>query len=233
MFRFSLDKYRPELARPVLIPVLSCALLLATVTVAQNRKPTPAQPGGQSAGALLGRADVLYKSDDITDAADTYYKQVVGKFPKSQEAGYAQYNRGAYWQRKYYIVKERYGKEDTSALVEAEGQYYDFVTKYAVQTNTVGLLSDAEFNLALVYLQKGKPDYAVGWLNRMLAEAVGKDRAIHIYKVVWSSNADDTVDRDVDANQLARVTIELINSGRSFNDVIAGLKRWAQGQGKY
>jgi hypothetical protein len=51
--------------------------------------------------------------------------------------------------------------------------------------------------------------------------------------VVWSPNAEDVIDRDVDSTQLANVTRDLINSGRPYNEVIAGIKRWAQGQGKY
>jgi hypothetical protein len=221
----------------VLLTVLSL-----TVSVTSQKKKSKArgmptitrsQSGDESnVGTLLGRADVLLKGNDISDTADRYYRQVVNQFPDTQQAGYAQYNRGSYWQRKFYIVKERYGKEDKRALTEAGGQYYDFIDKFAERTRTTGLLSDAEFNVALVYLQMGNREYATGWLYKMIGEVAGKDSEVYLYKVVWSSKADDVIDRSVDSNQLAKVSIELINSGKSFEEVVAGIRKWAQGQRK-
>jgi len=109
-----------------------------------------------------------------------------------------------------------------------KGQYYDFITKFAQQTNTPGLLADAEFYLALVYLQQGKRDYAVGWLNRMLAEAVKEDSSVYVYKVVWSSKPGDIVDRNVDAAHLATYARQAIQKGGDADAVILDIKRWCQ-----
>ena len=148
---------------------------------------------------LASLGDFYARSNDISDAADRYYKQAIQSAPGTQAAGLAQFNRGSYWFRKFYLVREQYSKEDPAALSEAEGQYYDFLDKFAKQTNTIELLSDAEFYLALVYLQQGKRDYAIGWLNQMIKEAVDEDEDVYIYKVVWSSKPGDIVDRKVDA----------------------------------
>lgn len=179
---------------------------------------------------LLALGDFYYRTNDITDAADRYYRQVIRSSPGSKAAGNAQYNRGSYWFRKFYVTKEQYSKEDYSALTEAEGQYYDFIDKFAKQTDTIGLLSDAEFYLALVYLQQGKREYAVGWLNRMLSEAIKKDQSVHIYRVVWSSKPADIVDRNVDAAQLANFTRTAIQKGGDFNSTVLEIKRWCQRQ---
>ena len=195
---------------------------VAQRAVVQQRALTPDK--------LLSLGDFYYRNNDISDKADSYYKQAIRNSPGTQTAGYAQYNRGNYWFRKFYVVKEQYSKEDPRALVEAEGQFYDFIDKFAKQTNTIGLLSDAEFYLALVYLQQGKRDYAVGWLNRMLAEAVKQDQMVYVYKVVWTSKPADIVDRNVDGAQLATFARQAIQKGGDINSVVLDIKRWCQKQ---
>lgn len=208
----------------ILILVFFC--FAATTASAQQQM----QQKSLSPDKLVSLGDFYFKNADISDAADRYYRQAIRNAPGSQAAGNAQYNRGSYWFRKFYVVKEQYSKEDRSALVEAEGQYYDFIDKFAKQTNTIGLLSDAEFYLALVYLQQGKRDYAVGWLNRMLAEAVKQDQSVYVYKVVWSSKPADIVDRNVNAAQLATFARQTIQKGGDVNSVVYEIKRWCQKQ---
>jgi tetratricopeptide (TPR) repeat protein len=197
---------------------------------AQRSSRVPTQQTALTADKLLALGDFYLRKNDITDAADRYYRQAIQSSPRSQAAGYAQFNRGQYWFRKYYLLREQFSKEDRSALSQAEGQFYDFINKFAEPNNVTGLLSDAEFYLALVYLQEGKRNYASGWLNRMLSEAVDKDRLVNIYKVIWTSNAADIVDRNVDAKQLALLTRQLIDKGLSFTAVVSEVKRWCQRQ---
>lgn len=206
---------------------LSCNLLQA-----QRRARTPRAQQQQRlpADKLLSLGDFYFKNNDTTDAANTYYQQVVKDYPNTREAGFAQYNRGSYWQRKYYILKEKFGTDERKALDEAEGQYYDFIDKFAFQTGTMGLLADAEFNLALVYLQKDKREIAVGWLNRMLSSAVDRDKTVYMHRVVWSSKSEDVLDRNLDSRQLAEFTRDRISKGMSFKFVIAEVKRWGQRQ---
>jgi tetratricopeptide (TPR) repeat protein len=214
-----------------LIRILFLASLIcsANATAVAQKKQVQKQ-SSLSADKLLSLGDFYFRSNDISDAADRYYKQAIRNSPGSQTAGYAQFNRGSYWFRKFYVVKEQSSKEDRAALLEAEGQYYDFIDKFARQTKTTGLLSDAEFYLALVYLQQGKREYAVGWLNRMLADAVKEDQAIHVYKVVWSSRPGDIVDRNVDAASLANYARRAIQKGGDTEAVILDIKRWCQKQ---
>lgn len=195
-----------------------------------QKRSVSAQQRALTPDKLLSLGDFYFRNNDISDKADGYYKQAIRNSPGTQTAGYAQYNRGSYWFRKFYVVKEQYSKEDRSALIEAEGQFYDFIDKFAHQTNTTGLLSDAEFYLALVYLQQGKRDYAIGWLNRMLSEAVKQDQAVYVYKVVWTSKPGDIVDREVDATQLAAYARQAIQKGGDVNSVVLDIKRWCQKQ---
>lgn len=212
--------------RSLQILVLSCLILLPTVTATGQRKAARVQQQALGADKLLSLGDFYFRTNDVSDAADRYYKQAIRSAPGSQTAGHAQYNRGSYWFRKFYVVKEQYSKEERAALVEAEGQYYDFIDKFARQTNTTGLLSDAEFYLALVYLQQGKRNHAIGWLNRMTAEAVKQDQMVYVHKVVWSSKPADIVDRNVDAAQLAAFTRQAIEKGGDTNAIILEIRRW-------
>jgi tetratricopeptide (TPR) repeat protein len=210
------------------ILLLGALLVLATANAAAQKKSANAANAARmlTPEKLLSLGDFYYRNNDITDAADRHYRQAIRIGAGSRTAGHAQYNRGSYWFRKYFVVKEQYSKEDRAALLEAEGQYYDFIDKFAKQTNTTGLLADAEFYLALVYLQQGKRDYAIGWLNRMLAEAVNDDQSIYVYKVVWTSKPGDIVDRSVGAAQLATFTRQEIQKGGNVDSVILEIKRW-------
>ena len=213
----------------VKIVLLASLVVLANITAAAQKK-SAAVSRAMTPEKFLSLGDFYFRNNDITDAADRYYRQAIRTGPGSQTAGNAQYNRGSYWFRKYFVVKEQYSKQDRAALLEAEGQYYDFIDKFARQTNTIGLLSDAEFYLALVYLQQGKREYAIGWLNRMLAEAVKDDESVYVYRVVWSSKPGDIVDRSVSAKQLATYTRQVIQKGADFESVVLEIRRWCQRQ---
>ena len=211
-----------------LLKTLSLACLICFVSVSAVAQKANQQVLGPD--KLLSLGDFYFRSNDISDAADRYYQQAIRSAPGSQTAGYAQYNRGSYWFRKFYVLKEQYSKADRSALAEAERQYYDFIAKFAKNTNTVGLLADAEFYLALVYLEQGKRDYAVGWLNRIVAEGAKEDTSVHVYKVVWSSKPEDIVDRSVNAAQLAGYARQSIEKGGNADAVVLDIKRWCQRQ---
>ena len=64
----------------------------------------------------------------------------------------------------------------------------------------------------------------------MLSKAVDKDRLVNVYKVVWTSNAADIIDRNVDARQLALLTRQLVDKGLNFNATVSEIKRWCQRQ---
>ena len=208
------------------ILLLASLILMANGTAVAQKKNSMAVVRTKSPEKLMSLADYYYRSNDITDAADRYYRQVIRTAPGTETAGFAQYNRGGYWFRKYFVVREQYSKEDRAALVEAEGQYYDFIDKFARPTRTIHFWSDAHFHLALVYLQQGKRDYAVGWLNRMLAEAVNEDHMVYVEKVVWSSKPGDIVDRNVSATELATFARQTIQKGGDADSVILEIKRW-------
>ncbi len=179
---------------------------------------------------LVAVGDYYSNNSDVSDSADRYYQDAIRVDPRSQAAGIAQYSRGTYFFRKFYVLREQYSKEDPSVLKEAEANYYNFIDRFAKETNTTNLLSDAEFYLALVYLQQGKRDYAIGWLNLMLGGAVQQDRTVYVYKVVWSSKPGDVVDRNVDATKLATFARQAIQKSNNLESTLIEIKRWCQKQ---
>jgi hypothetical protein len=90
-------------------------LIVMANTNAAAQKNTVAQKKSAAAAKvltpdkLLSLGDFYYRTNDITDAADRYYRQVIRNAPLSQTAGHAQFNRGSYWFRKYFVVKEQSG----------------------------------------------------------------------------------------------------------------------------
>jgi tetratricopeptide (TPR) repeat protein len=209
------------------------AIPLVLIGCSLSIEAQKSQQRSMTADRLLSLGDFYLKNNDITDAADRYYKQVINSFPGTRQAGVAQFNRGSYWQKKFYILREKgsaNSKAAQSALIEAEGQYYDFIDKFADTTNTTDLLADAGFNLALVYLQRNNSAYAVGWLNRMLNSITKRDGQVYIYFVVWSSNPADVVDRNVDSTALANFTRVSIGSGLTVDQVFSQVKQWCRKQ---
>lgn len=216
-----------KLVKTFLLTYLIC---FVTISALGQRSGVRQQGGSVDGAKLLELGDYYYRSNDVSDAADRYYQQAIRSSPGSQTAGYAQYNRANYWFRKFYVLQEQGSKPDHSALSDAERHYYDFLAKFAKQTNTVGLVADAEFYLALVYLQQGKRDYAIGWLNHLQAEAVGQDQSIYVYKVVWSSKPGDVVDRNLDAAKLAAYARSAIQKSNDTDTIVLDIKRWCQKQ---
>jgi tetratricopeptide (TPR) repeat protein len=179
---------------------------------------------------LVERADFLLRTDDTSDVADQLYKQIVEKYPTSFEAGYAQLNRANYWQRKFYIVKAKTGVEDKRALTSAESEFYNFLKKFGQSSNYDGLVADAHFNLALVYLQQGNRDNAIGWLNIIISNVSKRDPEVYVNKVVWSPDSRDLLDRKVNSRNLAEETKKLIEKNPSFDKVLSGIRAWCRKQ---
>jgi hypothetical protein len=179
---------------------------------------------------LLDRADFYLRTDDTSDIADQLYKQIVDNYPTSSEAGYAQYNRGSYWQRKFYILKAKTGSENKAPLKEAETQFYNFLQKFGNTKSFTGLTADAHFYLALVYLQLDNRSYAIGWLNLMNGAVADRDSAVYVSKVVWSPDAVDLLDRNVSSRYLAQETKKLIQKNLPFDKVVSGVRSWCRKQ---
>lgn len=165
-----------------------------------------------------------YNNDDITDKAAEQFRNLKTTYPNSPKAANAQYYLGSYYQRKFYIQRERSKTTDWGALGMAEKEYFLYIDKYS-SGGASEWLSDSHFNLALVFLQENQQDWARDILNRM-SRAANQDRKVYIYQIVWSSDPADVLDYSFDAGDLARYTASLVNNGQNFEQNVASLKRW-------
>ena len=104
--------------------LLTYLAALPISVVAQTRRGRTTQ--GSDPKAILAKADVYFKNNDITDRAAVEYRTVRDRFPRTREAATAQYYLGSYYHRKFYIQKEKKLREDPGVLVEAQGQYEDY-----------------------------------------------------------------------------------------------------------
>ena len=188
--------------------------------------------------AILAKADLYYKNNDITDRAAVEYRAVRDRFPKTKEAATAQYYLGSYYHRKFYIQREQKLKDDLGVLVEAQGQYEDYAQRYAWQTNPPEWLADAYFNLALIFLQRGENKRGEEFLGKMYG-AAPYDRTTYIYQVIWSPNSIDVIDASFDSKQLAEYANSLIYSqayaqraplSPPFDSIVEKIKRWCKGR---
>jgi TolA-binding protein len=212
---------------------LFAAALLTSLTL--PAAPATAQKGGGQRRAAAGNTPeeifslgfFYYNNSDIRDDnAAKQFQRVIKNYPKSEEAERAQFFLASYYQRKYYIRKERYGEPDPDALNAAENEYAKYIRDYP-NGGPCQCLSDAYFHLALVHLQQGNHNAARHQLTR-LSEEAGKDPAVYVYQVVWSSNSNDVIDSHFDAKSLAEHTSRI--SGLPFSDAVSLLKRWCRDQ---
>lgn len=221
-----------------------CLLLLISLpvlglSVVAQRRPTRVVQTTDPK-AILAKADLYFKNNDITDRAAVEYRTVRDRFPRTREAATAQYSLGSYYHRKFYIQREKKLKEDYGVLVEAQGQYEDYVNRYAWQSNTEWL-ADAYFNLALIFLQRRENKRAEEYLGKMYG-AAPYDRSTYVYQVIWSPNSSDTIDSNLDSKQLAEYANGLIYSdaysaeqsgkpsGGTFEAIVEKIKRWCKGR---
>lgn len=220
------------MTRLTLRVISTCALVcIMSGCEAYFRVVAQRQQARQTADRLLSLGNFYSKNNDITDAADRYYKQVITNYPDSRQSGLAQHNRGAYWHGKYNILRQNRGEKDRmvkSALLEAEAQYVDFIDKFAEKTGTIDWLSDGEFNLALVYLQKNDRKAAIGWLYMLLRDS-NRDKEIYVYRIVWSPSAADVIDRNFNSTELGEYALSVFKrEDYSAVQIISQLKQWCR-----
>jgi hypothetical protein len=200
-----------------------------------------AQPQVIELRKALTLADFYYKNGDITDKAAVQYRKVRDAAPKSSEGATAQYYLASYYHRKFYIQKEKKLKEDPALLVEAQGQYEDYASRFAWNSPKPEWLSDAYFNLALIFAQRGDSFKTEQYLGKMYG-AAPYDQKVYVYQVIWSPSTKDIVDVWVDSRQLAQYANSVVYSFRqaaqkqqqgpppSFSLFVDRIRQWCASQ---
>jgi hypothetical protein len=214
-------------------------VLVTTVGAVGQARNTTKKRQAPTAKSELALADFYYKNDDITDMAAQQYRKVRNIYVGTNEAATAQYFLGSYYHRKFYIQKEKKLTEDRTVLTEAQAQYEDYISKDAWRNKQPEWLSDAYFNLALIFLQRGMDGEAEQSLGKMYG-AAPYDSQVYIYQVVWSPSSDDVIDARVDSRKLAEYTNSLVYDFRnsrqqmqrplSFAAIVTKVGQWCKQQ---
>jgi hypothetical protein len=213
-----------------------CGCLLTMSVAAQARKRVSSAqqrqavvaPQCKGAGPCLSLGLFYFNNDDISDKAVGPFKTVITQFPKNDEAETAQYYLASYYQRKFYIQRERSRRDDPALLQQAQREFFTYIDRYS-NAGSGKWLTDAHFNLALVFVQLRDQKGAANILDRMI-NAAPRDRQTYLYQVVWSPNPADVVDSYVDARALAEYTRSLVYAGQPCEQIMPTIRKWCQSQ---
>jgi hypothetical protein len=213
-----------------LFSALSLGLLLPGLAPSLQHASAQQQQQQATRSRSLDRGMFYLINNDTSDKAAREFKQVIKNYPGSQEAEDAQYALGLYYHRKYYISKEKWRRTFSESLTSASAAYREYATRYSTH-GSGNWLSDARFNLSLVYMEGGAFEAAVNELSRIILYDSGRDPVINVYKLIWSPDADDVIDKDFDARELAehtRTLAQLYKYSPDIERVVLPLKRWCK-----
>ena len=209
--------------------IAGVVLLLPAGSLAQSKSNKAAQIT-DTPQSTLELALYYYNNDDLDDRAEQLFKRLTSRrYDGTPESESAQFYLAAYYQRRFYMCRDKQGDPDWSALKEGREAYRAYTDKYYVG-GTHKWLNESFFNLAMVNLQLGEPEAALNELSKM-REAAEKDPAVYIYQIVWSSQPQDVIDANLPAVELAHYATKVINHyGRDFDKAVLLIQKWCQSQ---
>jgi hypothetical protein len=226
VFKSKANKGTSQISLLALAGSIACLAIFSSSILAQkSRRPSSPQTKQVTAEQMLSIGELYYNNAEIDGKAAQQFSLVIKKYPNSREAEKAQYYLGSYYQRKYYIQRERLLGDDRRPLDQAVFEYRKFISRYSGGSD---YLSDARFNLFLVFSQLGELQAGASQLENM-NEQYNRDTSVYIYQVAWSSNSKDVIDGSFDASLLASYALS-ISSISSFDNVLTLLKRWCKSQ---
>lgn len=204
-----------------------CVCLMAAMVLL-----VPAATSAQKASTPQAKLDLAlyyYNNDDLTEKAEQGFKQLLKeRYEQTPQYEMAQYYLASYYQRKFYIqlAKRRYRDWDT--LKQAAAEYRNYTDKFYKRGNQTWL-SDAFFNLAMVYLQLDDRSSAINELSKM-RHAAKIDSSVYIYQVVWSPQSQTVVDDYVPSSRLAEYSLSLAQNNEVFDRTVLLIQKWCQSQ---
>jgi tetratricopeptide (TPR) repeat protein len=226
----TLGQYKLEPVMRFAVPLFSIIILPALAVALQTGSNIQIRKSVMSAEQTLTRGIFYYNNNDVSDAAAKQFQEVIKKYPKTTEAEEARYYLGNYYRRKYYITREKWRRTWPESLVKAQQEYRAYVGAYSIQGSRKWL-SDARFNLSLIDMELGDYRAAEDQLSRIILYESVKDPAIYIDQLVWSTNAEDVIDFEFSAKELAefaRGQAMFHTLGSEFESVLPSLKKWCQ-----
>lgn len=210
-----------------IVLLLNCLSLFITSAITAQTKPRSATTPGQA----LARGKFYYDNGDTSEAAPDQFRQIIKQYSHSREAEEAQFYLASYYQRKYYITRERWRKDYPESLDKARTEYKEYIAAYS-KGGSGNWLSDARFNLSLVYLELENVAQAIQELTNIALFDSTRDPSIYVYQIIWSPAPEDVVSSDFSAKDLAEYTRVIAQvhyrSGDRVESIVPLLKKWCQ-----
>lgn len=211
--------------------IAGMVLLLPAGSLAQSKNQQLTQVADKTSPEnTLELALYYYNNDDLSGRAEQLLKRLLTRrYEGTPQSEAAQYYLAAYYQRRFYLSREKQKDPDWNALKQSVVEYRNHTDKY-YGAGTHKWLNESFFNLAMVYLQLGEPSTALNELSKM-KEAAGLDPAVYIYQIVWSSQTQDVIDSNLPAAQLADYAKKVVQeNGNNFDKAVLLIQKWCQGQ---
>lgn len=206
-----------------LFALLACMMTFVQPAVPQRSRPT-------SPREILALGIYHYNNDDISGLAEQFFRQLLTpRYAETEEAESARYFLASYYERKFYIQRAKWRKDDWDSLKRAAAEYRLYTDQY-YKSGTAKWLSDAFFNLAIVDMQLNENQSAVEELSKIRG-AAERDPTIYVYQIVWSPQSKDVIDAALSAVRLGDITLSLTAKGDGyFEQRVAALTLWCQGE---
>lgn len=226
----------------LLIAQSACVITFVQLGVAQSRQSTAQRTSASQQTAqqavkrasspqeILALGTYYFNNDDVSGRAEQSFRQLLmASYVGTEEAESAQYFLASYYERKFYIQRAKWRRDDWNSLKQAVVEYRRYTDKY-YSSGKSKWLSDAFFNLAIVYMQLGDSRSAFNELSK-IRSAAARDPMIYVYQIIWSRQSKDVIDADLSAVRLGDITLSLMVDGNSyFEQRVAALTQWCQGQ---
>lgn len=220
------------------IALLAFVMTLPQLAAAHARQPTAlrnsaaAQKAARRASSpqdILALGLYYFNNDDISGLVEQQFRLLTDRYAGTDEAESAQYFLASYYERKFYIQRAKWRRDDWGSLKQAIVEYRRYTDKY-YSSGTSKWLADAFFNLAIVYMQLNDNRSAVNELSK-IGSAAARDSTIYVYQIIWSQQSKDVIDANLLAVRLRDITLSLTAKSDSyFEQRLVALTQWCQGQ---
>jgi hypothetical protein len=210
----------------IVASVCLIAALFPDPAPAQRRQRRPSMVRCTTASQCVSLGVFYMNNDDVSDRAADHFRVVVTKYGDSPDAERAQYFLGSYYQRKFYIQRQRNRRQDAALLHSARAEYEKYARYYAMK-GSGKWLGDAYFGAALTAVELGDVAAAKTFAERM-QDVAARDSSVYVYQVVWSRDRRDIVDDYIDTRALAAQVQAL--AGSPADQFISDLTKWCQTQ---
>ena len=219
-----------------LFALLVCLGSLVELAVAQSpstaQRTCSAQQKTQRAASpqqVLALGIYYYNNDDLSGRAEQSFRELLtSKYAGTEEAESAQYFLASYYQRKFYIQRAKWRRDDWDSLKQAVVEYRHYTDKsMTIQEPQSG--SPTRFLTSRLFSMQLNDNGNAFRRAFQIKSAAVRDSTIYVYQIIFSPQSKDVIDAFLPATRLADMTLSLLSNRQSYFDArIALLTQWCR-----